>query len=119
MHDLGTLGGPDGFAQIINDNGQVAGVSYTSDNPDRNTGLPPLDPFLWQNGKMKDLGNFGGTNDFLGPFISGLNNRGEVAGLMALPGDQIFHAFLWDGETHVKWGLGRELFSCNRPQRRR
>jgi probable HAF family extracellular repeat protein len=98
MHDLGTLGGPDTFAQIVNERGQVAGVSYTSDNPDPNTGLPPLDPFLWENGKMKDLGNLGGTNDFLGPFILGLNNRGEVTGVMALPGDQIDHAFLWDGE---------------------
>jgi probable HAF family extracellular repeat protein len=98
MHDLSTLGGPDSFAQIVNQRGQVAGVSYTSDNPDANTGLPPLDPFLWENGKMKDLGNFGGTNDFLGPFIFGLNNRGEVTGTMALVGDQIDHAFLWDGE---------------------
>jgi probable HAF family extracellular repeat protein len=47
---------------------------------------------------MRDLGNFGGTNDFLGPFIFGLNNRGEVTGTMALAGDQIDHAFLWDGE---------------------
>ena len=98
MQDLLTLGGPDSFAQYVNDNGQVAGVSYTSDNPASNTGVPPLDPFLWKNGKMRDLGNFGGTNDFLGPFIFGLNNRGEVTGTMALAGDQIDHAFLWDGE---------------------
>ena len=98
MHDLGTLGGPDSFAQYINDSGQVAGVSYTSDIADPNTSLPPLDPFLWDNGKMKDLGNFGGTNGFLGPFVYGLNNRGQVIGIMSLPGDQFNQAFLWDGE---------------------
>ena len=99
MYDLGTLGGPDAFGQYVNNNGQVAGVSYTSYTADPNTGLPPLHPFLWEKGKgMKDVGNFGGTNDFLGPFISGLNNRGEVIGTMALAGDQIDHAFLWDGE---------------------
>ena len=98
MHDLLTLGGPDSFAQIVNERGQVAGVSYTSFNADPNTGLPILDPFLWENGRIKDLGNLGGTNDFLGPFVTGLNGRGEVTGTMSLPGDQILHAFLWDGE---------------------
>jgi len=102
MRDLHTLGGPDSFAQFVNNNGQVAGVSYTSDTPDPNTGLPPLDPFIWENGKgMKDLGNFGGTNDFLGPFLFGLNNGGEVTGTMALTGDQIYHAFLWDGKKLI------------------
>jgi probable HAF family extracellular repeat protein len=109
MHDLHTLGGPDSFAQYVNESGQVAGVSYTSFEADPNSGLPILDPFLWENGSMKDLGNFGGTNDSLGPFLNGLNNRGEVIGAMALPGDQIFHAFLWDGEKLSDlnaWGGG-------------
>jgi probable HAF family extracellular repeat protein len=102
MRDLHTLGGSDSFAQYVNNNGQVAGVSYTSDIPDPNTGLPPLDPFIWENGKgMKDLGNFGGTNDCCGPFLFGLNNGGEVTGTMALTGDQIYHAFLWDGKKLI------------------
>lgn len=99
MNDLGTLGGPDSWAMYINDLGQVAGTSYTSGVIDPNTQSPPSDPFLWENGKMKDLGNLGGTNGFLGPqFVQALNNRGQVVGIMALPGDQLFHAFLWDGE---------------------
>jgi probable HAF family extracellular repeat protein len=101
MQDLGTLGGPDSFAQYVNNNGQIAGVSYTSYTPDPNTGLPPLDPFLWQDGKMKDLGNLGGTNDFIGPFLFGLNKDGEVTGTMALTGDQIYHAFLWNGNRLI------------------
>ena len=109
MQDLNTLGGPDAFAQYVNNNGQVAGVSYSSYTPDPNTGLPPLHPFLWQNGKMKDLGNFGGTNDFLGPFIYGLNSRGEVTGNMALPGDQTAHAFLWNGEKLIDLNAGGGL----------
>ncbi len=98
MHDLGTLGGPDSFGQYVNNRGQIAGVSYTSDIADPNTGLPQLDPFLWEDGKMKDLGNLGGTNGFLGPFIFGINNLGQVVGNMALPGDVFVHAFLWDGQ---------------------
>ena len=109
MEDLNTLGGPDAFAQYVNNNGQIAGVSYTSFTPDPNTGLPPLHPFLWQNGTMKDLGNFGGTNDFIGPFIYGLNSRGEVTGQMALPGDQTAHAFLWNGEKLIDLNAGGGL----------
>lgn len=99
MNDLGTLGGPDSWAMYINDRGQVTGTSYTSDVVGPNALTPQSNPFLWENGKMKDLGNLGGTNDLLGPqFVQALNNGGQVVGIMALPGDQLFHAFLWDGE---------------------
>jgi probable HAF family extracellular repeat protein len=96
LYDLHTLGGPDAFAQYVNNAGQIAGVSYTSEVPDPNTGVPPLHPFLWQKGKMTDLGTLGGSNGFLGPFLYGLNHSGEIVGVMALAGDQINHAFLWD-----------------------
>ena len=81
----------------------MAGVGYTSNLADPSTGFPHMDPFLWRNGKMQDLGNFGGTNDPFGPslFVAGLNNRGQIVGFMNLPGDQISHAFLWDGEKLV------------------
>jgi probable HAF family extracellular repeat protein len=108
MQDLNTLGGPDAFAQEVNNNGQVAGVSYTTDKPNPNTGLPPLHPFLWQNGKMKDLGTFGGANVF-GPFLYGLNSRGEVTGVMALPGNQTSHAFLWNGQKLIDLNAGGGL----------
>jgi len=101
MQDLGTLGGPDSFAIFTNDRSQVAGVSYTNDIADPNTMVPPLEPFLWENGKMKDLGNLGGTNGRLlgvGGLVNALNNFGQVAGAMELEGDQSFHAFLWNGQ---------------------
>jgi probable HAF family extracellular repeat protein len=91
MQDLGTLGGRDAAANLINDHGQVAGFSYTSSiNPA--TGCPVLRPFLWQNGTMLDLGTLGGT-DFE---IASLNERGEVVGLSNLAGDQSAHPFLWN-----------------------
>src|SRR5262249_61700788 len=49
------------------------------------------DPFLWENGKMRVLGNLGGTISF----GQCANNRGDVIGLSNLPGDTIFHAFRW------------------------
>jgi probable HAF family extracellular repeat protein len=93
MSDLGTLGGPDAFAIFVNDRGQVAGVAFTNSTPSPVTGIPTQDPFLWENGRMKDLGTLGGT---LG-FVNAFNNRGQVAGQSNLIGDLTYHPFLWDG----------------------
>jgi probable HAF family extracellular repeat protein len=90
MEDLGTLGGPDANAELINDRGQIAGSSYT-DSINPATGCPFLHPFVWQNGAMMDLGTLGGT----GFEIRSLNQRGQVVGLSNLSGDQTFHPFLW------------------------
>jgi probable HAF family extracellular repeat protein len=100
MEDLGSLGGPDTWAAFINDRGQIAGTSYTSYVADPNTGTPPVGVFLWQNGEMRDLGNLGGDNGFLGAYniVNAFNNRGEVAGGMVAAGNQFVHTFLWDGE---------------------
>ena len=103
MQDLGTLGdgaGPDATALFINQNRQIAGYSYTSSMPNSVTGLPPADPFLWEKGKMTDIGNFGGAFGI----PTGLNNGGDVIGKMPIKTDPAAclldtdpncHAFLW------------------------
>jgi probable HAF family extracellular repeat protein len=100
IQDIGTLGGPDAFAGYINNRGQVAGVSYTDFNVNPTTGIPTLDPFLWHNGEMRDLGSLGGTLNF----ISGMNNHGQVIGQGYLPGDVEPRPVLWSDGTVADLG---------------
>jgi probable HAF family extracellular repeat protein len=103
MRDLGTLGGPDAVATAINQSGQIAGQSYTSYTINETTGIPTVDPFLWINGKMIDLGTLGGTVGF----SVWLNDWGQVVGGSNLAGDEFQHGFLWDR------GVLKDLPSAN------
>src|SRR5262249_43706489 len=103
MQDLGTLGGPDAWAILINQHGQVAGLSYTNSIP--STGCPGLltsDPFFWSNDKMIDLGTLGGT---CGVPLA-LNERGQVVGQSYVAGDLTAHPFLWPGQDGKIQDLG-------------
>jgi probable HAF family extracellular repeat protein len=93
MQDLGTLGGPDSVAWFVNERGQVAGQSSIDSIPNSTTHIPTVDPFLWDHGKMVDVGNLGGTYGY----VAGLNNRGQMIGTMNLPGDLTYHPYLWSG----------------------
>ena len=91
MHDLGTLGGPGSQAQYVNARGQIAGQSYTNSVVNASTGFPTEDPFLWQDGRMIDLGTLGGTKGY----TNWLTEGGQVVGTSNLAGDTTHHAFLW------------------------
>jgi probable HAF family extracellular repeat protein len=98
MRDLGTLGGPDATpaSGCTNDrNGLVAGTSLTNSTPNATTDSPTQHPFLWENGRMLDLGTLGGTL----ASAQCANSGGQVIGQSNLAGDVEQHAFLWERGT--------------------
>jgi probable HAF family extracellular repeat protein len=101
MRDLGTLGGNDAFSMLVNDLGQVAGISYTDTTPNPTTGVPTLDPFFWQNGRMIDMGTLGSGHY---SYPNGMNLFGQTVGDSA-PADTWYHAFLWQGGKMQDLGL--------------
>jgi len=105
IQDLGTLGGPEALAPLINGRDQITGAANTDYSP---TGDPlcflarTTHPFLWERGRMTDLGTLGGTCAL--PLA--LNNQGQVVGFSELSGNSTTHAFLWPGVDGTMKDLG-------------
>lgn len=105
VHELPTFpGDPEGVAFYINDHGQVVGASGSCApfNPGPQIYLSPAHALLWQEGKVTDLGNLGGTGAFGGIIANAINNRGQIVGNSDLRGDTAFHAFRWTEEERMK-----------------
>jgi probable HAF family extracellular repeat protein len=95
IQDIGTLGGPDalpGASCSAQPRNVIVGQSYINSTPNASTGIPTIDPFLWKNGVMTDLGNLGGTMSA----AQCANHRGQIIGMSTLPGNVMNHAFFWD-----------------------
>ena len=108
IRELRTLPGDTvGMAFGINDLGQAVGTSGTC----ANTVLPGLaggpHAVLWEtDGSVHDLGSLGGTID---PTVLGsgtiafvINNRSQVTGAAALPGNAVNHPFFWTREEGMQ-----------------
>jgi probable HAF family extracellular repeat protein len=96
IRDLGTLGGTQGFTNGLNNRGEVVGASSLAQNPEActNAPTPGCHPFLWDGGRLIDLGTLGGDTGN----AESLNDATEVVGEADLPGasgSQLHHAFLW------------------------
>ena len=97
--DLGTLGGVYSIARGINERGQVVGYAT----------LPNWEPhaFLWEDGRMTDLGTAGRTSG-----AEGINERSQVVGRGDLaPVDATVGALLWDQDrvTYLTSGTAQAI----------
>jgi probable HAF family extracellular repeat protein len=105
IKDIGTLGGPDalpGASCSGQPHDVIVGASYTSSTPNASTGIPTVEPFLWKNGTMTDLGSLGGATGF----AQCANHHGQIIGASSLAsnpgacppgaGGPGCHAFFWE-----------------------
>ena len=115
--DIGTLGGPtsdvNGGSPIANRNGDVVGLSDTSDY-DPSCGCYLFHAFRWHDGVLTDLGTLpGGSNSF----ADGINSRGAAIGFSEngsidpLTGSAAFSATLWKNGEAVNLGTLGGSFS--------
>jgi probable HAF family extracellular repeat protein len=96
MRDLGALGPTTSFANDINDDGLIVGMTTTQNSPA--TGGPPYSAFVYRDGIMKSLGTLGGKESQ----ALGLNDCGIVVGSSDGPSDNENepvqrHGFIWFG----------------------
>ncbi|GAC1681985.1 MAG: hypothetical protein PVS2B2_20950 [Candidatus Acidiferrum sp.] len=89
LTDLGTLGGPASTGLFINNSGQVVGVSETQTidpfgfgGAGTGGGFPAIRGFVFQNGKMTELGTLGGYDSI----ANANNNLGQVGGTAQVAG---------------------------------
>lgn len=103
--DIGTLGGAQSVASHINSRGQISGASQIA-APDPNgfvacggkPGAQIVRAFIYEGGRMRDIGTLGGYDAFGNP----INDRGQISGgadvttsVNPATGYPPHHPFLW------------------------
>ena len=90
-----------GFANGVNNSGQVVGASGLCSNTSAITVTSPHAVLWEEDGSAIDLGHLEGTAPGLYNMANSINDRGEVVGA-AQSTDGTIHAFLWTKETGMQ-----------------
>jgi probable HAF family extracellular repeat protein len=95
MRDLGTLGGDNGAAVWLTDNGEVVGDADLPNSPPGCQSTSCVHhAFLWKDGVITDLGTLG--SDQCSRALM-MNSRGQIVGTtIAVCGFESTHPFLWE-----------------------
>ncbi len=103
MTKLATLGGENGFANMINNRGQVAGLAETAvKDPAAGCPVHRFEPVVWSNGKIYALPTFSGDTDGV---AASINDKGQAAGASGTcspfnPNSGLYltenHAMVWE-----------------------
>jgi probable HAF family extracellular repeat protein len=108
MTRLPTLGGDNGFANMINNRGEVAGIAET-DATDPTPGCPvhQFEPVVWEKGEIHPLPPYPGDSDGDAAWI---NDNGDVAGASGTCGSFNPGSGLYLVESHaVVWQNGKPI----------
>jgi len=102
--NLGTLGGNESFTTSVNNRGQVVGLAESATpDPFPYPGFgQQARAFVWEKGRMRDLGTLGGPD----AFAIEINDRGQILGVsftnstpQPTTGVPTFDGFLWENGT--------------------
>jgi probable HAF family extracellular repeat protein len=108
MTRLPTLGGENGFANQINDRGEIAGIAETSAT-DPTPGCPvhQFAPVVWKNGVVHELPLLPGDSDGV---AAAINEMGEVAGASGTCAPLNPNTGLYLAENHaLVWKDGKAI----------
>jgi probable HAF family extracellular repeat protein len=101
MTALPTLGGNNGQAGGINNQGEIVGVSETSNSDPCSFAFLQVEATIWRNGNVQELPPFPG--DSIGS-ASAINDAGQVVGASGCVSDNIIRAVLWQHGTPIDLG---------------
>jgi probable HAF family extracellular repeat protein len=96
LTDLGTFGGKGSVAADINDRGQIVGFADTTR---RNEAGVISHGFLWQDGRLRDLGTLHGNDS---SYAEAINERGQIVGYSSSTEDD--YGVLWQNEAVINLG---------------